>query len=157
MPHPNWLPPLIEVDPWNADTFNTLYETFARDFKGAKLQIDGCRVWFYPEVEDQREKMFWHLTHREDKATGVRMPDLPRCARLNWFAAMIGNANAPEMTRWDYRESDGDVNTYLWLKEMDCLVLLRKYPDGARRLITGYHVETGTKRSLEKKYLKRLP
>lgn len=156
MPTPQWLPQIITVSPWTADTFAELAEVYSRTIATADLRINGCRVWYYREVEDGQEVMFWHLTHREDKETGERLPDLQRCSKLSWVAAIIMNAHQPEVTAWDYIESDGNTNTYLWLRDEECLVVLRKYPDGARRLVTAYHVDNGTRRSLESKYQKRV-
>lgn len=153
---PSWLPASLTVSPWTATTFQELASVYDSTISKADLRLDGLRVWFFRDTDDGQEQMFWHLTHREDKQRAERLPDLPRCAKLSWFAAIIANADQPEVTRWDYLESDRSVNTYLWLRGQDCLVILRKYPDGSHRLITAYHVDTGTRRSLESKYNKRL-
>ena len=156
MVFPAWLPPLIVVNPWTASTFAELSAIYWEHIQTATLSLDGQRVWYYRDVDESGEEvMFWHLTHREDEFTKVRMPDLPRCAKLGWVAAILANANQPEVTRWDYLESRGVINTYLWLKEHDCLVVLRKYPDGAHRLVTAHHVDVGTRRTLSKKSEKR--
>jgi len=49
------------------------------------------------------------------------------------------------------------AGTYLWLKDFDFLVLMKKYRDGSRRLITSYFIDYPHKRrKLEKKYNKRI-
>lgn len=154
---PNWLPEILEVSPWTEDTPDNLYAQFTRDFKGTRLRIDGEPVHFIPELEnDGKEKIFWHLLERDDKSTGSRLPDLDRCARLPWIAAIICNSNQPEVTKWDYMESSGKVNTYLWLRELDYVVILRKFDNGSRHLVTAHSVDgCGTRRTLESKLKKR--
>lgn len=154
---PDWLPPKVSVNPWKFDTFNALYSTFNRDFKMTQPLYRGKVVWFFPEVEDGREVIFWHLTHRQDKISGERLPDMRRCERLSWVRAIIDNTEQPEVVDWDYKEGDGSVNTYLWLKDLDFFVLMKKYRDGRRRLITSYFIDQPHKRrKLEKKYLRRI-
>jgi len=158
MPLPNWLPELLQVSPWRDGTDDMLYSIFERDFKGAQLRLDGQRVHYFMDVEsDGREAIFWHLIQREDRDTGGRIPDFDRCARLAWPAAIISNANQVEVTKWDYKESSGHVNTYLWLKEHDYVVILRKYDNGTRRFVTAHCVDgQGTVRTLESKFKKRI-
>jgi hypothetical protein len=58
---------------------------------------------------------------------------------------------------WDYKEGKGAVNTYLWLKDFDFLVIMKKYPDGRRRLLTSFYIDyPNYKRKLEKKYARRI-
>jgi hypothetical protein len=158
MPFPIWMPELIEVSPWTADTFTQLYAVFQQELAPPnQLRLDGRKVTFFPDMDDGKEKMFWHLTHREDYATKVLMPELQRCARLSWVASMLSNAHQPEVIRWDYSESNGNLCTYLWLKDHDYVVILKKFPSGDYRLITAHCVDVSIKRStLESKYKKRI-
>jgi hypothetical protein len=154
---PAWLVPLIVVDPWNENTFEVLYAVFERDFKHTRPTLEGHEVWFFPELDDGREAIFWHLTHRKDKATGERLPDPRRCERLGWVRCMFNNCAEQEILFWDYLESDGTTHSYLWLKDHDFAVILKKYPNGARRLVTSYYVDQrGTKKTFEQKYQKRV-
>lgn len=154
---PDWLPPMVSVSPWTRDTFNRLYSVFEQDFKRSQPVYRGNTVWFFPEKEEGKELIFWHLTHREDKDTGERLPDMRRCERLPWIRAAIENSDKPEVVDWDYGEGDGSVKTYLWLRDFDFLVLMKKYRDGRRRLITSYFVDYPHKRrKLEKKYKARV-
>lgn len=156
MPLPDWLPQMIDVRPWRIETFDTLYAAFEADFKTTPPTIDGKEVWYFPEMENGRERIFWHLTHRDDE-TGERLPDLWRCERLCWVRAMITNRTSPDVLFWDYRESGGNVHTYIWLKDHDFVVILKKYPDGRRRLVTSYFVDkSGKKRTFESKYKRRI-
>jgi len=154
---PKWLPPMQSVSPWTEKTFEILYKIFNRDFKITKPMYGGYEVWFFPEVEDGKELIFWHLTHRSDKKTGERLPDLRRSERLPWARKMIDNSQKPEIWAWDYREGEGKTNTYVWLKDHDFLVLMRKYKTGERRLLTSFYIDyQHYKRKLERKYYKRI-
>jgi hypothetical protein len=80
-----------------------------------------------------------------------------RCERLPWVRALIDNARKPEVLAWDHQEADYVTKTYVWLKDHDFLVLMKKYPDGSRRLLTSFHVKySNYRRKLKKKYAKRL-
>ncbi len=118
---------------------------------------EGKPVWFFPEMEDAREVIFWHLTSGRDEETGERVPDLRRCERLPWVRAMIENSTQPEVLAFDYKEADGDINTYLWLKEHDFVVLMKKYRDGRRRLLTCFCIKYENYRGkLRRKYTRRV-
>lgn len=157
MSYPEWLPGLLSVDPWQEDTYETLYRVFDRDLKVSQPVYDGEVVWFFPDVEDGKEKIFWHLTSRVENGTGERLPDLRRSERLPWVRPMLDQPGQPEVLAWDHEEGDGTVKTYVWLENFDFVVIMKKYPNGRRRLITSFWVEyENTKRALEKKYGRRV-
>ena len=69
---------------------------------------------------------------------------------------MLENPGHPEVMAWDHEEGNGSVKTYVWLENYDFVVVMKKYPDGRRRLITSYWVEySNTKQKLMKKYNRR--
>jgi len=114
-------------------------------------------VWFFPEMENGREVIFWHMTSEKDKNTGERLPDLRRSERLPWARPMIDNPGQPEVLAFDYLESDGDNNTYVWLKDHDFVVLMKRYRDGRRRLLTSFYVKYENYRGkLHRKYVRRV-
>lgn len=153
---PDWLPEMYPVNPWTEKTYELLYEIFQKDFVNNQPQYRGYVVWFFPEEEDGKEVVFWHLTSREDNAVGERIPDLRRSERLPWARPMLDNPDKPEVLDWDYEEGDGSIKTYVWLKDYDYLVVLKKYKDGRRRLITSFWIEYQNFRDkLEKKYKQR--
>jgi len=157
MNFPEWLPNLFRVLPWMNGTYDELYVLFRKDFVESQPCYEGVPIWFFPEKENGKEKVFWHLTTRNDKQTGERLPDMRRCERLPWARPMLDHVGYSEELAWDYEEGDGTVKTYVWLEQCDFLVLLKKYRDGRRRLITSYWIEYAhTKRSLRKKYEQRL-
>jgi hypothetical protein len=61
-PLPAWLPPTAQVNPWTADTFEVLYGIFKRDFKDSRPVYEGHPVWFFSQMEDGKEVIFWHMT-----------------------------------------------------------------------------------------------
>ena len=48
MIHPQWLPELFPVNPWQHETYEGLYRLFERDFKESQPAYDGQTVWFFP-------------------------------------------------------------------------------------------------------------
>lgn len=154
---PEWLPQLVCVNPWTEETFEILYRIFTRDFKTSQPSYRGHAVWLYLEMDAGKEIIFWHLTHRKDNTTGNLLPDLRRSERLPWVRKIIENSTQSEVLAWDYLESGGKVHTYIWLKDHNFLVLMKKYSNGQRRLITSYHVDFSHKRKkLQKKFAKRI-
>ena len=154
---PAWLPDLFPVEPWANNTYDLLYEIFKKDFVDSRPIFLGKEVWYFPEIEDGKLKIFWHLTTRDDKETGNRLPDLRRCERLPWTKPMIVFHTNPELLMWNYEEGDGDIHTYLWLRNYDYLLILKRYKDGGRRIITSYWIEyENYKNKLQKKFSKRV-
>lgn len=141
MTKPDWMPEMFSANPWTVDTYDLLYKVFQKDFIESKPCYRSYTVWFFPEKEDGKEVVFWHLTSRKDNNTGERLPDLRRSERLPWARPMIDNPDKPEVLDWDYEEDDGTVKTYVWLKDYDYLVILKKYRNGDRRLITSFWIE----------------
>ena len=63
----------------------------------------------------------------------------------------------PEVLAWDYEEGDLTIKTYAWLKDLDFAVIMKKYPDGKRRLITSFYVDKFYKqKDFERKYTNRI-
>ena len=175
-----WLPAMAQVSPWQhgsaGDTYEMLYSIFQKGFVLTRPQYDGREVWHFrrPEDwEDGKEKLFWHLTSREVKPRPIarrmrkyaaemavkpgRYPDLRRSERLPWVRPMIENSQQPEVLAWDYKEGDGDIHTYVWLKDLDFVAIMKKYPDGRRRLITSFYVDQEYKRrDFERKHANRI-
>lgn len=156
-PLPAWLPPMADVNPWTAETFDMLYSIFKRDFKDSQPMYQGRAVWFFPEMEDGKEVIFWHMTSEKNKNTGERLPDLRRSERLPWARPMIDRPGEPQVLAFDYLESAGDTNTYVWLKDHDFVVLMKRYRDGRRRLLTSFYIRYENYRGkLQRKYARRV-
>lgn len=170
---PNWLPALIQVFPWPHNMFDILYGIFCREIRDVHFLYLGHDVWFFRDQEDGKEAMFWHLTSRKPSTiprrkrkffaaddaveSDERVPDYPRCERLSWVRPVTENAQDAVVLAWDYREDDGSVHSYAWLKDENFVVVLKKMRDGTRRLITSYYVDFESKRkSFERKYNDRV-
>lgn len=171
----DWLPEMFCIDPWTQNTYNMLYRIFCRDIRDHDLRYMRNEVWIFPEMEDGKEKIFWHLTTRFVKARKIprrkkkffpagqtyieegRFPDLRRCERLPWVRALIENAKKLEVLSWDYEEGDLTIKTYVWLKDLNFIVIMKKYPDNRRRLITSFYVDQAYKQiDFERKYTNRI-
>ncbi len=172
---PEWLPEIVSVNPWTDNTYEMLYEIFCRDIRDRHLRYIGHDVWIFNDMEDGKEKIFWHLTTRECKREIIprrkqkfypygqkytqteRLPDLRRCERLTWVKPLIEHPTEPEVLAWDYEEGDRTVKTYIWIKDYAFVVIMKKYPDGKRRLITSFHInENYKRRDFENKYAHRI-
>jgi len=166
---PDWLPALEPVTGEIAAVIGRLYAIFHRDVTLGHLLLRQSEIWW-----DRRptevfgftfEEGFWHVVSRDyfvwTPAGRERKRDFdsPRAERLPWFAPTIGHVGVTDVTIWDYLEADRKVSTYIWLKDWDYLILLRKRPQ--RRgdvyfLITAYHVDGPASRAkLQRKYEKR--
>lgn len=172
---PDWLPDIACVEPWTQNTYELLYAIFCRDIRDHDLRYFGNSVWIFLDKEDGREKIFWHLTTRFSKKIKIprrkrkfypagqthvdegRYPDLRRCERLPWIKAIIEKAADQEVLSWDYEEGDLTIKIYIWLKEFDFVVIMKKYPDEKRRLVTSFYVDRSFKRKdFERKYENRI-
>jgi hypothetical protein len=172
---PDWLPNIFCVDPWTQYTYDLLYEIFCRDIRDHDLRYFENKVWIFRDMEDGKEKIFWHLTSRSVKKIKVprrkrkfypegqkyvdegRYPDLRRCERLPWIRVLIERAGETEVLAWDYEEGDLTIKTYVWLKDYDFTVIMKKYPDNKRRLITSFYLDKYYKRKdFERKYANRI-
>jgi hypothetical protein len=163
---PNWLPEEICVSPWSHNyTYNMLYGHFCTYIRDAGLRYGGYRVIVPKEIEDGKEKIFWHLTSRNKwvwnqalrRKVKERFPELARCSRISWINPIITHSSDQEVLAWDYLEGDKEVKTYLWLKDHDFVVIFKKFPDGNRLLITSFYVDIKHKKEdLERKYRDRI-
>jgi hypothetical protein len=157
MTFPSWLPPLFPADPWTYKTYDDLYRVFCNEIRNGALCYRGNAVWHFPKMEDGKEDIFWHLTSIKDKISGDRLPDLRRCERITWVRPLLKACPHADIDDWDYEEGDGTIKTYVWLRGHDFLVLMKKFPNGERRLITSYPINYEHKRKeLRNKLAKRV-
>lgn len=172
---PDWLPAMASVNPWTEATYDMLYGIFCRDIRDASLKYAGLDVWIFRDMEDGKEAIFWHLTSRKKMAEKIprrkrkflpaeqedteqeRLPDPRRCERLPWVRPLIEHPAEPEVLAWDYKEGDETIKTYIWMQDYDFVVIMKKLPDGKRRLITSFYVDSEYKRDdFTKKYANRI-
>lgn len=71
--------------------------------------------------------------------------------------ALIEHSSEPEVYAWDYEEGDLKIKTYVWLKDLDFVVIMKKFRGEKRRLITSFYVDKPNKRKgFERKYENRI-
>ena len=152
----SWLPSLIGCDPWTENTFDDLYDEFCKIFD-PPLMYEGQPVRVFPNKEDGHETVFWHITHRDDKESGVRLPDLRRCERLSWIRPMIENADDAAVLAWDHVDAKRVTKTYVWLQPENFVVILKRNKNGRRWLLAAFFVDQRhTRKKLRKKYDQRV-
>jgi hypothetical protein len=161
---PGWLPEIISVNGEYREVVARLYVIFETDFKVARPRLGKLQVWWDKRIlpGEQYEEGFWHLITRSDRATLDRLHDPRRAERLPWCRPTICHHADPAVTAWDYREATGKVRTYLWLEQIDYVIILEKRPTKSHGtvafLVTAYHVDgEDTRRSLRQKFDRRCP
>jgi len=168
---PDWLPPIILVDGDFDEVLKKLYSIFKRDFVDSQPHYNSMLVWHdrRKKAGEAYEEGFWHLITRDCCKKEDRLFDPRRAERLPWCSPTIDNSSDSLAKTWDYREQRR-TKTYIWLEELDYVVLLEIKTLQAQKkgtevlpprkiafLITAYHVDGQSKRrSLRKKYEKRL-
>ena len=156
---PEWLPDLVATDgDWDT-VIADLYAVFCRDLRDGRLQLNGLPVRWDARVSGERfEEAFWHLVTADEHKLCGRLFEPERARRLSWCGAVIGNAGDAAVLQWIYREK-GKLRTYLWLRELDYVVVLKGVPPAAPRyyfLITAFHLSGDSqRRNMRRRYEER--
>lgn len=154
---PDWLPEILNLIPRNIDTYEILYKIFQLDFIKSRPIYRGKRILIPLEKENDKERIFWHLTAKENKETGERLPDLRRSERIIWIKPIVEHTNEPEILYWDSEDGRRRIITYVWLKDYDFIVIMKKLKNERRLLLTAYYIEYGnSRRRFRKKYESRI-
>jgi len=162
----DWLPKEIVLRANSLkEDYNILFEVFKHDFIDSKVVFRGEVVRFQ-EAEDKQLPMgfphgFTHLVTHEDNSTHQRFIDYNRATKISWIKAIIEHCNDDAVIIIERQQSNAKYgitdNVYLWLKEKDFVVILRRIPRGkykGQMLITAYAItESFARRKLER-YLK---
>lgn len=147
---PSWLPEPLNLDPWQIDTYEKLYKIFCLDFKSSNtlyFKKEKIIIFSYNHhLLDGKEKVFWHITNREDKAYSDRLPDLRRAERINWIRPIIENYTSSDIYCFDFTESSQKINTYLWLYKHDFVVILQRLNRENYTIITAFYISYDNKR-----------
>lgn len=150
---PSWLPPLFNVSPWDHNTYDLLYKIFRKDFIIDKTLYCNKHVSFSREIEDGKEKIFWHITTRDETSSGQRLPDFRRCERIPWLKPMLENSTNSQVLAWENIEGNGIIKIYVWLRDHDYLTIMKKTKKGYLILLTAYWLEyKNSREKLLKKY-----
>lgn len=158
---PDWLPPCLKL---NGNSFqkdlDELHAVYERDFIIAPASIvDGSPVYVNTHPDLRWQIQYTHgFTHMITRGKNDRAIDYARARKLPWVKAILENYNQPEVTAFWATVPEGDT-LYLWLEELDFVVMLRpkdggRMIQGQRRVIvTAFHVdEHWLRRDLQKKY-----
>lgn len=147
---PSWLPDPLCLEPWREDTYDKLYKIFCRDFKNpTPLYFRNEKIIIFSQshhLKEGKEKVFWHITDKEDGNYSDRLPDLRRAERINWIKPIIQNYTSPDIYCFDYVESSKKKNTYLWLYKYDFVVILQRLDKINYIIITAFYISYESKR-----------
>lgn len=160
--YPEWLPAIISVDGEWDKVLEKLYGIFKADFVEGKPLLNKSKVWWDRRIldGDKYEKGFWHLISKDDSSTNERLFEPRRSERLPWCRPTIDHFNDSAVSHWDYRASRSRIETYLWLENLDYVIVFQKRKQNIGTvyfLITAYYVENdSTKRNLRRKYQDRI-
>ena len=158
---PEWLPEIVNVDGEWKNVLLKLYEIFKKDFKEHKLLLGELLVWYDRRIlDDKFEEGFWHLITRKNFQSDERLLDNRRAERLPWCRPTIELSEKPEIKKWDYKEGNNKIRTYLWIEKYDYVVILEKRKQRIGEimfLITAYHLDgDSSRKKMMDKYNKRL-
>ena len=171
---PAWLPPIV---PFHGDWtpfIKALHALFSVDFKSGTLRFRGRPVWHngrvLPDDPYGFEEGFWHLVTRDEwvydplkrRKEKQRLPEIERARRLPWGRPTVEHESEPEVLVWDFDDEVNQgkvVRTYLWLKDLDYVVILErqtKERGDIFLLITTFLVDApGKHANLESRYQRR--
>lgn len=154
--YPQWLPQLFNVNVTCYEDWvvacNELMKVYENDFKLSVCQYDTYSIIISTKLIDGYENTFFHLTHQDYLHTGERLPDPPRARRLPWCRPLIMNhRDNMHVVENDYKESNGRIRTYIWLQDLNYIVIIEKRNNSAF-LVSGHYVDG---ESNYRKYLKR--
>jgi hypothetical protein len=140
-----WLPEIVCLDSCggNWDNYcNVIYKIFHQDFVVSRPKYNDIPVAIDTRLENGKEATFWHIIQTDNLIVGERLPDFRRCERVCWIRPIIENAIVSDggVLIWT-DEKKGQIRTYLWLKEMNYLVVLRVTMKYAV-LITAFYVDS---------------
>jgi hypothetical protein len=158
---PAWVPALLQLDPDEDIALAALYQVFTADFKvGVPVLYNIRVVWDTRVVPDSLyEAGFLHIVTHDGPPLMRRTLDGERAARLPWCKAAIVNCECPSISRWDYEESSHAVRTYLWMRDLDYVIVLekrRRHGFEEYFLVTAFCASgSSTRRSLNQKYDRR--
>lgn len=149
-----------------AKFFDILYSIFHRDFVANKTYL-AQKIYINPksdDCEEDKEKVFWHLTSREEtekywengiKKTRTlgRYPDFRRAERIEWVKQIIENHQNERIRLFYHRESNKkrDIRLYLWAYNDDFVVILQKLGKSQSFLVTSFYIDNQSKRNTYQK------
>lgn len=136
------------------EKFDLAYKIFKQDFIEVLLYLAGC-IYIDPQSYKKhkgKEKIFWHITTRENKQNKTREFDSQRACRINWIKQIIINHTHPEIKAFYYKEKRA-IRFYLWLHNHNFIVILQKLGRSSSFLVTSFYIDKGYNKNIyEKRY-----
>lgn len=120
------------------------YDVFKRDFIKTKLYL-AQKIYINPQIhkkQNGKEKIFWHITTRENARSKQREFDEQRASRIGWIKEIIDNYTHQEIKMFYHREKR-DIRLYLWLYNYDFVVILQKLGKSSSFLVTSFYIDKG--------------
>lgn len=149
------LPPIWEVNPDINKHIDDLYNYFKTFIYTNKIYYKTLPVGLrkYP-IEQEKEESFFHLTHKTDENTNIRLPDYRRCERIKWIKPAIEsnhyelcNSNCFLEYETDYKNS----KRLKLLNENEKYIIILEKREGYYLLITAFYIEHKRRLNVEKR------
>ena len=158
---PDFLPPILDLQGTWAAILDRLYTVFCRDFKKGAVHHRGMRILYDNRIlpdGGNKEEGFWHVVSRQDRDMGERLFDYRRSERLPWARPTMESPEISAIKVFDYNHGPKDtgVRRYIWLAELDYVLILQKKKK-VLFWITAYYVDSeGRRKDLARRYEERL-
>ncbi|MDE7176117.1 MAG: hypothetical protein K2N75_08800 [Helicobacter sp.] len=126
------------------DKINLAYEHFKKDFILTPLYLADY-IYINPQSHRKlkgKEKIFWHITTRENKNNKKREFDIQRACRICWIKQIIINYTHQEVKAF-YHKEKREIRFYLWLYNYDFVVILQKLGKTDSFLVTSFYIDKG--------------
>ncbi|RLV60501.1 RlfB protein [Parashewanella curva] len=150
----------LTVFPDEEQAFNFLYPLFHRDFVAQNVYLADS-IYVNPQgqgMRDGREKVFWHITTRENKVRvkegnryqviTSRPLDPDRAKRIEWVKTILLNHAHADIKCFYRKETKGKkpIRFYLWAHQQDFVVIVQKLGASESFLVTCFYITEVYKR-----------
>lgn len=158
---PPWLPIMFSLDPNTQRFVRVLYRRFECDFIMNETEFENRPIIYDDTISKGYELGFWHLITGKLHCYNFEDIDYDRARRLNWCSPVISHSGSNECVVFNYENAKGYIRTYIWLKELDYVVIVQieNIVDlgECARLITAYYFNKDWGRDkIQKKYNNRI-
>ncbi|PKL30847.1 hypothetical protein CVV43_05165 [Candidatus Saccharibacteria bacterium HGW-Saccharibacteria-1] len=158
---PHWLPsPLTFSGAQILVDYEKLYLVFRNDFiDNEPIIVEGDYVILNNNIDKSSGGLYTYgFTHLVTIGEDSRSIDYDRACKLNWVRPILENYKQPEVLAFWSLHPKGKT-LYLWLKDYDFVVILRKMESARERqsdnqkiIITAYCVRPSERRKFQKRY-----
>jgi hypothetical protein len=104
-------------------------------------------------IEDGKIKHFWHLTTKEEKITGNKLPDPSRSERILWISYFINNFISLRVKHFE-KKVNNQIRHHIWFEEGRFCIVININNPTKYLLTTSFYVTRKKKKSLQKDYEK---